>query len=564
MNPLSKAFREHPRPIPEYGGMRVDPHRYPLVYNRIVHIARQRFGDTNTKCLAKCTSEMGLKNCCPEMLTRMEVGAIRYATSAPEASALMQSSTVTTQSKIFNISDSDKSGQLLPTRGYKVSDIGKGIGSPYDKCLLLLVAANQYYNVDNNSPPADGLWKTGIDSLCDRCTTSGISGMCALCQPFNGTQAQAAISCTGYDFDVSSAPLKQIMSIGLEVTDATLSGNLHLLNIGFQNLVTQMIEGPVWSLDNDVPLINQVKNRGIGVAPIYGKELTGVRAGTAQSTSELVERQIHDRATASAGSVRLDFADGSSTSAKAAYLTMLPYDLAALEGFGKWAGPDGYDSIAPMAMGAMRMVLGWRNISESLGARLGLKSCVEGLCERLILDGPSGEWMPRQVWLWDPQTIMLYEIAGYNTTAPANAIAEMAREKGMDATISTIMKQIRTAVDLPDLANPDWARLKKWKAGTLMPGWSAEALKAGTTKVDELVDKMSRPLGKSVPLFYGNSEASKDGDLHGWAEGSLKMVEAALPDITKKLGLTIDKFDPTNQDHMTTMAIKAAMDRNQS
>lgn len=38
-------------------------------------------------------------------------------------------------------------------------------------------------------------------------------------------------------------------------------------------------------------------------------------------------------------------------------------------------------------------------------------------------------------------------------------------------------------------------------------------------------------------FFYGNSEVSKNGDLHGWVEGALEMVEEALPRITELLGL---------------------------
>ena len=52
---------------------------------------------------------------------------------------------------------------------------------------------------------------------------------------------------------------------------------------------------------------------------------------------ELVEDQIAGKSVAKAEGVVLNFADGSSATAKTAYLTMLPYDLAALDGFGAWA-----------------------------------------------------------------------------------------------------------------------------------------------------------------------------------------------------------------------------------
>lgn len=44
VQPMSKELHDNPKPMPEYGGMRLDPTRYPLVTNRAVYMARVLFG----------------------------------------------------------------------------------------------------------------------------------------------------------------------------------------------------------------------------------------------------------------------------------------------------------------------------------------------------------------------------------------------------------------------------------------------------------------------------------------------------------------------------------------
>ena len=150
-----------------------------------------------------------------------------------------------------------------------------------------------------------------------------------------------------------------------------------------------------------------------------------------------------------------------------------------------------------------------------------------------------------QIWLWNPHTIMIYETAPYGVDFPANNLAKLAREQGMDAVVKTCFNQIREAVDPDDKLNiedPDWARLKTWNHGALIPGWKGDV---SEDNIDEFVDKVARPFGPGVPLFYGNSEMSKNGDLHGWAEGALEMVEDALPELMRKLGVDdFTEYDP--------------------
>ena len=247
VQPMSKPLYDKPKPMPEYGGMRVDPRRYPLVMNRIAYFSRILFG-AGTCPTPGCDfqNKSETRNCCKKMLRKMAVGDVRYVTTDPDASALMKSSTISINSSIVgkplslaDIASLSPFGSLPPFNGSL---------SPFDQCRLLVVAADAYYNVTDKErdpkvkvnvqkPPRDGRWSTAMNDLCNDCNTSGIVGMCILCGNFVNageyTAAGAAASCTGYDFS-GNVSLKSIIDLAEEVVDITRSSNLYLLNVGFQ------------------------------------------------------------------------------------------------------------------------------------------------------------------------------------------------------------------------------------------------------------------------------------------------------------------------------------------
>merc|ERR1719199_678728 len=66
-------------PPEEYGGMRIDPYRYRLVWDKIIEQGQAQYG--KDKCLTwrDCPEES--TNCCKPMVFRMEVGNVRYGAS---------------------------------------------------------------------------------------------------------------------------------------------------------------------------------------------------------------------------------------------------------------------------------------------------------------------------------------------------------------------------------------------------------------------------------------------------------------------------------------------------
>jgi len=127
---------------------------------------------------------------------------------------------------------------------------------------------------------------------------------------------------------------------------------------------------------------------------------------------------------------------------------------------------------------------------------------------------------------------MIYTV-GANSDAenvyPADTLQTIAKEQGMNILIEKIMKQLHdvTGVQIED---PDWARIQPWTSGNLVFGKSGQ-------KFENFGYAIHRPLGLETPLFYGNSEANPDANLHGWVEGVFEMVEQNLPTIAKSVGL---------------------------
>ena len=79
VGPMTKELYTQPEPMPEYGGMRINPQLYPLVMNRIAYFSRVLFGEHSCP-IPGCdfNNPTEKRNCCPKMLKRMVVGDIRY------------------------------------------------------------------------------------------------------------------------------------------------------------------------------------------------------------------------------------------------------------------------------------------------------------------------------------------------------------------------------------------------------------------------------------------------------------------------------------------------------
>ena len=533
-------------PPEEYGGMRIDPYRYRLVWDKIIETGRALYGED--KCLLSSDCLEDSKNCCPDMVVRMEVGNIRYGASpVPESVAKLgetlgnsSTSNLGVESDVYDV-ELINERDFRSVKGNATEDIANGVGSPYDNCLQLLDIAANEVDKDPSLNADTATWKEVIDKACN---SSDLATQ-ELCGKFPGdAKYNAPISCSGYDnFNGTVAPYAAVIGLTNEVTNANLGTHLYVMRGGIQRFLQGLL----------------YVNGTIPVSPMFGKELVSVEVNgespTADASAQIARINVNEPmkghnttvgATAGGDVLTLKFSDGSSVRTRNALLTMLPFDLPRIGGFEPWEETMNA-TLTPSL--AVKLVMGWENPADAPPAKLNLKSCAgDGTCQRAILDGPAEDgWLVRQLWMWGPDTVMVYNVAGDPTTQPPTAatnMIELGTKEGMDALVRTTMDQINLvakAANLGPIPMPSWARIKPWPAGSIT-GWR------NSTQGENIATYMERPLGTSVPVFYSNSEAAPDGLEHGWIQGGWNMVEDNLPALAKSLGLdaNLTRYSPPN------------------
>ena len=335
-------------PPQEYGGMRIDPYRYRLVFDKIIEVGKALYGDDQCLTAAECTEES--KNCCPDMLYRMEVGNIRYATTRKDLGILGNSS-VFTPSQVYSVVKDRANAGVLE------ESVGSGIGSPYDNCIQLPLVAGEYAKSTENPPV---LWMDLVVEMCDNCQQA-MPGACDLCEKFPGdSKINGPISCLGYDFPVDSFPSEAMLGLLKEVTNADLGTHLYLIKEGLQRFLQGLL----------------YRNDTIQVAPTFNKQLTSIGLETGVDAQVLSAKQVesidYDKPMKpelpSPTTLSLGFADGSLVRAKSAVLTMLPFDLQQIDGLEPW-NETLYEIISPGQ--AVKLVLGWENAEDAPEAKLG-------------------------------------------------------------------------------------------------------------------------------------------------------------------------------------------------
>ncbi|CAE8684811.1 unnamed protein product [Polarella glacialis] len=128
---------------PEYGGMRIDPMKYPLVWAAVERQYHALHGDEGCCKLGCCIADP--KVCCPKFLVQMDVGNVHYHTSKEETGARLSNSKITDPNPLY----------LDHEAKYSAGDIDSfEIFTPFVQCVLLGLGAEYYYaNVAKKEPP---------------------------------------------------------------------------------------------------------------------------------------------------------------------------------------------------------------------------------------------------------------------------------------------------------------------------------------------------------------------------------------------------------------------------
>lgn len=532
-------------PPMEYGGMRVNP----FVHKRFFNLIKQRADHHGQVCTANSTTVE-----CLDSLLPMEVGNIRYRTLKPasEVGDWLASSRIDTVSQLYTANNctNEACGSAL----YGIGAIADREGSPYDTCVQLAIGIGHYFSTVNATDVPE-LWIDAVSRMdATNCGTTeaeaaafdekvGMPGWCRLVSLYPDP-ASAVISCSGYDMDPFTVSFLGVAGLMTEVVNAkdhmpgvrrpgaslpgatTGPSKLFLLkNGGMQRLAQGLL------FQNGNAQVAPLVAKDLVAIEVEGRDTTALAANAAREAQNVIAGGTEDNNDNNASTtteddsespmLRLTFADGSSALTKRAYLTMLPSDMTQVRGLESWV-PVVRDSLSPGM--AVKVGLFWPKDTD-IASLLGLTPCVPGPCQRVILDGPSmtaagDPWMVRQVWLWDKDSILLYQVAPMSDESlPAHQIAKYANKRGMGETVRVLLTQLRegTGKDIPD---PSAARLKTWAAGSLLldtpltnPQW------------ERVSDAMRRPLGRGIGLYYGNSEMSSSVELHGWIEGTLEVLE---------------------------------------
>jgi hypothetical protein len=336
----------------EYGGMRIDPYSHRLVFDKIIETGKAQYGDENCLSPSDCTEDS--VNCCPDMVDKMEVGEIRYVTDRNDLGVL-GNSTISTESELYSVGgeveDRDNIGDSLE------GSIASGVGSPYDNCVQLALAADKYANTSDDLPT---LWKDLVVDMCDNCQQA-LPGVCELCRKFPGdSKIYGPMSCLGYDLSADVLTSEDMIGLLKEVTNANLQTHLYLVKEGLQRFLQGLL----------------FRNDTIQVAPIFNQQLTSIGVETGEDAQVLSAKQVesidYDQPMApeipSPMTLSLGFADGGVVRAKSALLTMLPFDLLQINGLEPW-NQTLYNINSPGQ--AVKLVLGWENAEDAPAAKLG-------------------------------------------------------------------------------------------------------------------------------------------------------------------------------------------------
>lgn len=117
-------------PLQEYGGMRIDPFRFPLIYTEVIEEGKRIYGEDACQGLDKCDPRKQ-SNCCDVMLRRMDVGHVRFATASPDM-GILSDSKVTERSETYEVLEDE-----TVSHTYSLEDIANGIGTPFDRCMQI-------------------------------------------------------------------------------------------------------------------------------------------------------------------------------------------------------------------------------------------------------------------------------------------------------------------------------------------------------------------------------------------------------------------------------------------
>jgi len=561
---------------PEYGGMRVDPYNHPLIWDAMMQVATQHGKTCKRSGVELPLLQESMANEQHAQIYKQWIGRggpTSLGTSGEGCTdpdtGYMQRMYTSHMRYYTGGSKEDYGDYLLSGR------VGAGDTSAVqNNCLSLIDLGGAY--VKKNATAAklsSGSMKysTLIDDACTNCATvpgktnAGAGNeadnldYCSLCKLFPRPGLNL-VSCIGYD-DLPSVSAAVANGEGgaitgrgatncnanLGPTDGVVGGingcsRLYMVQSGLTKLAQDMLYAQ--NAKPNVPVTFQKKLTELELEGADAQALATAQYQKAKG-SVAVDYNSVPAQLDSEMPVKLTFSDNSVARAKAVYLTTLPDDLVKIKGFEAYAEGNKNDKIN---FGANKFFINWADgmpseLLESFKSPDTDGEVTKGQAGviRIVMDGDrkttTDGWVTRQVWYWDPETILVYSTATEIATDPSNILQKCIQDEGMAFTTNKVVGELSMAFfgKSPDgtptktFPKPTWGRVKGWPSGSL-------AYYESFIPVTGLYysQHMARPFGPNVPVWFGSSEASGTGG-NGWIEGSMEFVYLALPVISQFL-----------------------------
>jgi hypothetical protein len=506
-------------PPQEYGGMRIDPINHWLVWDAIEEVAERTF--PGKPCRRKGGKQVAPID--PMLEDKFSEEDRTMGTSGECDNYMIQMTTATMRYALAADADNKTFGEFLKKSSFDDD------GVILNTCLSL-IGFTQDYAKDNMSPEemSTQTLDQAVNDACENCDKVS-QELCDTCKLFPNP-GMNLISCIGYD-DLSQVPAQNSLLDAAAVTGqgdfncqkdkgpTDNCANLFLFKHGAQRFAMDLL-----NTANAGPYFRKT----LQAIEIDGQDVEALAKEQAAKSQGATENVKSESPKEKQAPMALKFGDGSVARTKAVYLTVLPMDLVALDGMQPWIEPL---KEATLPFGATKLFIHWDG-----GMPEEIKKATQEGGIRLVTDGNRPGQMPRQIFYWDPDTILVYQTAPIDNDLPANQMQDAMQTKGMDQMIGVVMEELMGAFGV-EFPYPTWGRVKAWPVG----GLSYYRSGCGTRECAAPVNFqqiLQRPLGQEVPVFYGNSEMSGGGGSTqgtGWVMGSFQQVQLHLDAIVEYL-----------------------------
>jgi len=207
--------------------MRISP-VYKLVFEQVMLMWETNFKkealekNPDVKCDPDfCMMLENVDLCCMGLLTPMNVGRVFYHSTRDSLGKRLMEAKLDDPINLYT----KENGPAYTPDTIKDYDTY----SPYVQCIMLAVGANKYVKDHKDWKPKNAV--VGFADLCSKPMCGFLTGYCGLCSLFPpGQEAEAVVSCTGYDTSPYTQLVTGVIGLAAEVVNIAGATFLYLVS----------------------------------------------------------------------------------------------------------------------------------------------------------------------------------------------------------------------------------------------------------------------------------------------------------------------------------------------